>query len=934
MRRRFVAMAWLTGALAALGIGARAAGQSVASLEALDDGAALPRDPRLVERELDNGLRVLALRHDSPPGRVVVWVRVDVGSLDERDEELGFARLAQEASVFGARAGGWQKALDQLTRLGLDPEEAFGGRTRPEQTVFWLALPDGGDDALDAGMSLLSGVVFGVTLGADEVEGGRRVALERLRAGQDPRRRAREQWLGELLEGSLIARRPAEGDEASLIGAPANEVLAFRRRWYTPSNTTVMLVGDVEPERAVGVVSRWLGSVGDRAPPPRQDRGAPQRRERTVAVGSDEELVGSTVALLHLGAPGGRVRTVGALRRFLLEQACVRAFEARLREAMSAGRLSAYEARVSSMDVYRAASATQVVVTGGDDWRALLRELCVEVARLRAHGFTRGELEEGVARVLTRLEELGDVEASVASSEVISWLSYNDAAGHTWMAIQDELALARRALLEIDEADLNETLEAILPRGSDAIVVSAVGVRGRADEALEIAGGALDSATEALAAPAAAPALVEAKIAPGRIVELGADPITGVSSAWLANGARLHHRRTEFAPGRVLIRATLGGGGVPSARDRELADAAAYAWDEGGVVGIGSAAMRRLLAGLRVEADAWHEDGTLTLEIETSPRDVVIAMELLHRKLSDPLIEPAALERWRGERLIEIGRGELDADRRAGDLLEAQLTGSRAGDEAGVLGVTLGEAQAWLDRVVRDGTLEVAIVGDLSRAEAFELGERYVGSLGARGRVSPAEGARGVAPGEPVVIETIEARAPVAAVRVAMGACDSSDVRDVHLLSIAGRVLAARLNRELRDRAGLVSGVECDLRAGEPARCGALVIRTTCAPSQAGRVAGAVREAIGRMGADGPTVAEMAAATSQIESEVLDAWETPAFWAQKLGDLDRSGRSLRDIASVLERQETFTPMDVRAAVARQLGAGDVRTVIVRSGVGG
>ncbi len=911
------------------------------TLAPMDESAPLPQDPRLVTRTLDNGLRVLALSHPTPPGRVLVWARVGVGSLDEGEDQLAFARLSQEVSLAGVRGGEWQAALDRLARRGLNPDEAFGGRTRPDQTVFWLALPDADPDALDAGLALLGRVVFDATLDAGELERARDLTLEALRARDGAEARARTQWMPELGGGFLIGRRPAQGDEASVRAAGAGGVLAFRSAWYTPGNTTVMVVGDVDTGAVTRAVARWFEPLAPRPTPARQVRCSSYPDARRVAIGSDPELSASEIAFVSIAPPSGPVRTQGDLRRFLLEQTTMRALDARVSAAIAEGRLSAIGQGVYGADLYGAVHVAQIAVTApAGGWRRALAELAVETQRVREHGFTRAETDEAIARMLTRLEEYTELERSLPAGELMRWLGYNDAAGHVWMSMGAELELARRILIGVRADELTRVLREMMPEGTETVIVTSPDAGIGDDEVLSIVEEAMDDPGGLPETPAPPSVLVKRLPAAGPVVEISAHPASGVWSAWLANNVRVHHRRVPGVERRVVVRATLGGGALGRA-DGLLAEACAQAWDRPAVEGATSVQIRRLLSDARVKVKAWGDGDGLTLELDASPEDLVLAFELAHRLLLDPSLDAPALERWRRERLVELDKSRHDPVARLDEVIDEALA-RPAGAGAGVVGsgrsgedvrgVTLDAARRWLAGLVASAPLEVAVVGDVSRTEAFELCERYLGSLAVRERVG-----RGLGPGdqnEPRAmvretrIEGISSRTPVAGVAVGFVAgCDSESGEGLRL-AVAARVLQARLNATLRERLRVAPTVRCTLREGAGGD-GALLVRTTCDPARGEEVARLIERAIDVLGRGTMDLDEVAAAASQLHGEYRDALATPGFWAHRLSTLERRGRSLDDIVTALDRHASVTPGDVRAAVAERRASARGLTLITR-----
>src|SRR6516165_11804648 len=58
-------------------------------------GSDVPHDKEWVFGEFPNGLRYAVRKNGVPPGQVSIRVRVDVGSLNERDDERGYAHFIE-----------------------------------------------------------------------------------------------------------------------------------------------------------------------------------------------------------------------------------------------------------------------------------------------------------------------------------------------------------------------------------------------------------------------------------------------------------------------------------------------------------------------------------------------------------------------------------------------------------------------------------------------------------------------------------------------------------------------------------------------------------------------------------------------------------------------------------------------------------------------
>ena len=66
-------------------------------------GSDIPPDPAWNFGALPNGLRYAVRKNGVPPGQVAVRVRIDAGSLNETDDERGYAHLIEHLSFRGSK---------------------------------------------------------------------------------------------------------------------------------------------------------------------------------------------------------------------------------------------------------------------------------------------------------------------------------------------------------------------------------------------------------------------------------------------------------------------------------------------------------------------------------------------------------------------------------------------------------------------------------------------------------------------------------------------------------------------------------------------------------------------------------------------------------------------------------------------------------------
>src|SRR5262249_48308142 len=188
-------------------------------------------------------------------------------------------------------------------------------------------------------------------------------------------------------------------------------------------------------------------------------------------------------------------------------------------------------------------------------------------------------------------------------------------------------------------------------------------------------------------------------------------------------------------------------------------------------------------------------------------------LQLAYLLLTDPAVEPAALEQWKDAEIERI------ANRKSQPMQVLAVTSAEAiypKDEPRPKPLTAEQnraitpdaAQAWPRPTVTASPIEVAVVGDVDRETATRLVARYVGALPARPRISDKTlaGLRTVSrPGAAIqVAEAIESRTPQAAVFAGFFGADLRDLRDTRLLNVAARILTTRMTKTIREEKQLV----------------------------------------------------------------------------------------------------------------------------------
>ena len=250
------------------GRGLRGGAGAPAASSRADAAELLPTDPALVTGTLANGLRYIVSRNQNPPGRVAIWLHVASGSLNESEDTRGLAHYLEHMAFNGSSNFPPGSLVPFFQSLGLTFGRDQNAFTSFDQTVYVLALPDTKPATLDRGLLYLSDVAFRAEPAARGDRQERQIILEEKRARAS--RAAARPGPGARPAGARVhpvGRRLPIGTEETIQAMGIPQFEAYYRRWYVPSNMTVIAVGDMDPAAVIEAIERAFGREPARRAP-------------------------------------------------------------------------------------------------------------------------------------------------------------------------------------------------------------------------------------------------------------------------------------------------------------------------------------------------------------------------------------------------------------------------------------------------------------------------------------------------------------------------------------------------------------------------------------------------------------------------------------------------------------------------------------------
>jgi zinc protease len=221
------------------------------------------REARVRRATLENGLSVVIVPSSLAPV-VNTVINYRVGS---NEAPAGFPGMAhaQEHMMFRGSQG---LSADQLARLAAAMGGMFDADTQQTVTQYFFTVPaEDLDVALHLESIRMRGVLDNEKLWAEE-----RGAIEQEVAQDlsDPEYVAYTQLMAAVFKGTPYAH-DALGTRASFKRTTGAMLKRFYDTWYAPNNATLVIVGDVDPQKALAEVTRLFGDIPAKSIPARPD---------------------------------------------------------------------------------------------------------------------------------------------------------------------------------------------------------------------------------------------------------------------------------------------------------------------------------------------------------------------------------------------------------------------------------------------------------------------------------------------------------------------------------------------------------------------------------------------------------------------------------------------------------------------------------------
>lgn len=854
--------------------------------------ASVPADPAMTSGTLSNGLSWAVLPNQEPPGKVSLRLVVKAGSLQESEPQRGLAHFLEHMAFNGSKHYPPGELVEYLQRIGMSFGADTNAHTSFHETVYKLELPDSSDEFLREGLRVLADYADGLLLEEDEIERERGVILAEMRSRDTVGYRSFVANWQFLLQGTTIPERMPIGIVETVSEMNRPLFVDFYDTWYRPERCAVVAVGDVTADTLAPLIQEFFGSMQGRAPERTEPNLGELSNPGTVAKlhfdpeAPDTNLDVATVTPVTDTADS-RERRIRDLQIRLVNAVVTDRLQRAAREPNAPFRsASAYSWRF--LDHFEMTGLS--IDTEPGKWRESLRYAEQSLRQALEHGFDAAEIAEACAKAIEGARSAVAQAPTRLSANLANKLADACSEDYVFTHPDFDLEVTIEATKSLTPSIATSLFREIWSDPDRFLFVS--GNLELEEPEAELLNAWEESRREPVE-PYEVGQLAEwaypAAATPAKVVEERFDPELKVYQATLENNVRFNALQTDFERETVHITVRFGSG------RRELKPAqmgaamlADFAFLQGGLVAHSFDDVQRLMAGKSVKTGFSVGDDAFSLTGKTTPEHLLTQAELMAAYVAQPGFRGDALGQAQKQlrtfyaQLHNTPEGTLQSDVMrflSGD----HRTGPAPEDIA--MSATMESIKAMLSEHLKNGWIEVSVVGDIEPHVALDAVARTFGHLPHR-IGNPAEpfaiGARFPSSAKSATFQC-KSDIPKA---IALAYWPTGDMRDITVsrqLNLLAQIFDDRLRLRIREELGEGYSPYASSRASDQWRdFGYLFSLNIVAPENAPRISAMMAEIGMDLASGNITEDEFKRAREPMLNFLKDYRRRNSYWLQRV----------------------------------------------------
>ncbi len=602
----------------------------------VSNSRSLPTDPAVLSGKLENGMSYFIQRNTEPANRIMLRLVIRAGSNMEEDDQQGVAHLLEHLAFNGSENFEPQELVNYFESIGMNFGADVNAYTSFDETVYMLEVPADDPSMLDTGMLVFHDWACGLTLSQEELDKERGVVVEEWRLRRGLSGRINDTQIPLLLKDSRYAERLPIGKMDVIQNVPRQRVVDFYEKWYRPELMSVVVVGDVEPEKIQSLIQDVMGDIpASEKPIQSETYSVPMQTKPVVQIMRDPEQPYQLIQILEQ-VESQPITTVEQIKKSIITQIASSIFNMRLSEISQSADSPWIDAAIANQFItHNTAFHMLGLVPLNNQFDKGFNTLLEEFLRYKKFGAIQGELDRAKENILASAEQSWKNRDKINSSQLASDIVNSIVTGDTLVSVEEMYKLYQKIIPTITLEEVNEVaatwfknlgtiLFAVIPENTTNFPnqkeLLAQWQNFKPAKPLEpYTEGTVEG--DLMAVPSEQ----------GSVSYEGTLPGTDIQSYKLSNGATLLLNQTDFKHNEILFNA-VSKGGLSQLSDKDFPSGAfAVSYNDlSGLNGFTPTDLQKKLAGKKVSLYTYIGNYNEQLSGSTTTQDLETLMQLIH----------------------------------------------------------------------------------------------------------------------------------------------------------------------------------------------------------------------------------------------------------------------------------------------------------------
>ncbi len=604
----------------------------------------IPMDDSVRTGVLPNGMTYYIRRNHKPENRAELRLAVNVGSMEENDDQQGLAHFNEHMAFDGTQHFKKNEIIDFLEKSGVKFGADLNAYTSFDETVFKIQVPTDSEAIFDKGIQILNDWTYNLEYDSTKIETERGIVISERRLGLGAFQRMQDEYWPVLFKDSRYAERIPIGKLDILQNCKHSTLEQFRLDWYRPELMAVIVVGDFD----INKVQKMVIETFSKTPVKPNARPlvpfpVPDNKELLIAKATDKEMPYNIIEMF-VKHDKEHERTLDDMRRDMVHQLFSTMLNDRLQELQKQTPSPFNFASTNIGGLVRTKdgfTAFAVVKSGGVDTG--LEALLTTIEKVKRFGFTPTEFDRAKQDLMRQEESQFKEKNKTESKDYVEQYVQAYLEKEPVSSIDFEYNFYKQNIDGIKIDEVNEVAKNwISDNGQNTVIVIQSPQKDSASLPTDDAIKAIytkvntENLTPYIDKTSNKP-LMAVMPAAGKVTAEKQFKDLGITEWTLSNGIKVVLKPTDFKNDEVLFNAYQWGGNSLYPDNEDVsATFAANIEDQSGIGSFNSTTLDKMLQGKIVEVHPQINELSEGFDGSFSPQDFETAMQLINLYFTQP----------------------------------------------------------------------------------------------------------------------------------------------------------------------------------------------------------------------------------------------------------------------------------------------------------